>query len=92
MHEFQLVQDGTRALGATRNRHTNMSLEESATVGFKGHCVVRADGFREVDITVDPPRITFDWLGIDHLPLSESVKTKSPGKVKEVCSKDWDIQ
>lgn len=92
MHEFHLVDGGTRALVVTRNRHTNLSLEESATVGYRGHCTVRADGIREVDITVDPPQITFDWLGIDHLPLSESVKTKTPEKIQEVCAKDWDIQ
>ena len=87
MHEFNIVEDGTRALAVTRNRWTNMSLEESKTVGYDGHCVVRADGIREIDITVEPPKITWDWLGIDHIPLKDSVKHKTPEQIKEVCGR-----
>lgn len=90
MHEFNVIENGSRALAATRHRHTELSLETSRTVGFEGRCKVRADGIKEIDITVDPPRILFEWVGIDHIPLSESVKF--PEKTNDKCSGNWDIQ
>lgn len=51
-----------------------------------------ADGFKEVDITVDPPRILFEWIGIENLPLKESVIHRPVEKIKEACEKNWDIQ
>ena len=90
MHEFNVVDNGTRALAVTRNRWTALSIEESRTVGYEGNCIVRADGIKEVDITVDPPKILFEWIGIEHIPLKESMK--NPTKIYDLCSDDWDIQ
>ena len=92
MHEFNVVENGTRALAATRNRFTKLSLEKSRTVGFEGNCSVRADGLKEIDITVDPPRTVFEWIGIDHIPLNDSWPAKHPDSVDKKCSDDWDIQ
>ena len=57
--------------------------------------MVKADGVKEVDITVDPPRILFEWTGIDHLELKDSlikVNNRTTAKMKELCESDWDIQ
>ena len=94
MHEFHVIRDGTRALTITRNRNTSMSLEESRTVGYDGHCMVQADGFKEIDITVDPAQVLFEWTGIDHLDLKDSlikIHNRTTEHIKEVCEKDWDI-
>lgn len=92
MHEFNIVDNGTRVLVTTRDEPVKVSREESLTVGFEGNCTIRADGIKELDITTDPPKILFEWTGIEHIPLIDSVKKES--KPKEDCKRrgGWDIQ
>ena len=67
------------------------------TVGYEGNCGVAADGFMEVDITVDPPRVLFEWIGIEHIPLIETYNNmmkekQNSEKINELCNDNWDIQ
>lgn len=92
MHEFHVIENGKRALTLTRDHWRELSLEESKTVGFEGRCKVMADGIEELDITVDPPRVLFKWVGIEHIPLNHSVQHYKQERVNEECSGNWDIQ
>ena len=73
MHEFNVVAHGSRVLVATKHERMKLSIEMSKSVGFDGRCEVTADGIMELDITGDSPRTVFDWRGLDHMPLSESI-------------------
>ena len=90
MHEFNVVRNGSRALAATNEPHKKLSVEMSKTVGFEGKCEATVDGMKELDITVDPPRILFEWIGIDHMPLKESIIR--PDKIESLCKHNLDIK
>lgn len=89
-HEFNVVDNGTRALVLTAYRHVRLSTEKSATQGFVGNCEVEHNGMMELDITVDPPKVLFEWNGLDHISLDET--TQRPSNITVLCSGEWDIQ
>lgn len=89
MHEFRLVEGGTRAL-VTWKEGMTLSRERSKTMGFDGECKVFAMGLQEFDITVDPPQLLTKWRAIDHMPANESVKR--PDKIDKKCSGRLDIK
>lgn len=90
MHEFKVVDHGRRVLVATKEERYELSVEMSKTIGFDGRCRVTADGFQDIDMSVEPPQVKFEWRGIDHMPLSEAVMR--PEKVDKLCSHNWDIK
>lgn len=90
MHEFNIIDNGRRVLVATKEERYPLSLETSRTIGFDGRCKVTADGFQDIDISVEPPRVMFEWRGIDHMDLEEAVMR--PEKVEKLCSHNWDIK
>jgi hypothetical protein len=89
MHEFRLVEGGTRAL-VTWKEGMKLSVERSKTMGFDGECKVFAMGLQEFDITVDPPKLLTKWRAIDHMPANESVKR--PDKIDKHCRGRLDIK
>lgn len=90
MHEFNVVQNGTRALVFTKETHQKVSTEKSMAVGFNGQCDVMGQGIKELDITVDPPKSVFEWIGTDHIGLDEV--TYTPGSFSNMCTRNWDVQ
>lgn len=70
MHDFNVVEDGTRALVLTKDGAVKMSKERSKVVGFDGQCLVRGDGLKYLDITSLPPKVLMTWqvaLNIAHV-------------------------
>jgi hypothetical protein len=90
MHEFNVVEHGSRVLVATKEEHMKLSTELSKTVGYFGRCEITADGIKEVDLTVDPPRTIFEWRAIDHMPLKESIMR--PHEIERLCTHNLDIK
>ena len=90
MHEFNVVENGTRALVFTKEIKQKVSVEGSKVVGYNGQCEVMGQGIKELDITVDPPKSVFEWTGIDHIGLDEV--TYTPGEVNNMCIHNWDVQ
>lgn len=90
MHEFNVVAHGSRALVATKQEHMKLSVEESKTIGFDGRCEVTADGIMELDLTSDPPQVVFEWRGLDHMPVSESINR--PDQIDKLCTKNLDLK
>lgn len=93
-HDFNVVEDGTRALVLTRDEHTVLSKEKTKVIGFDGECIVRGDGMKYLDITTSPPRTLFAWNASDYLELNENFFRPDRGLLDEYCSgkKMWDIQ
>jgi len=89
MHEFNVLEDGKRVLVFTKEDDKKASIEQSATVEYQGQCSIMDQGFKELDITVDPPRTLFEWIGSEHIALNET--TVREGKVEDFCQHDWDI-
>lgn len=91
MHEFNVFDDGTRALLLTHTEeHT--SKEVSKQVGFDGSCNVKYQGFREVK--VDPSgaqEVIFEWDASHHIGLDEATHRKYDGSVEQQCTRGWDI-
>jgi hypothetical protein len=94
MHDFNVVEDGTRALVLTKDGATYLSREVSAKVGFDGNCLVRGDGFKYLDITTSPAKILMSWNGTNHIGLEETTLGENHDPMDELCSDadKWDIQ
>ena len=94
MHDFNVVQDGTRALVLTKDGAVRLSKEKSRVVGFDGECLVRGDGLKYLDITTLPPRVLMTWNGTDHIGLDETVMHGGSKPIDVLCTDDakWDIQ
>lgn len=69
MHDFQIVDDGTKALYLT-NLRKQISRERSRYYDYDGECEVIFAGIQERDLETD--RVLFEWDSDDHIPLSES--------------------
>jgi hypothetical protein len=52
--------------------------------------IIFRDGMEELDVTVDPPRTVFEWRGIDHMLLNESIMR--PDEIEKLCTKNLDIK
>lgn len=89
MHEFNVVDNGTRALVFTKHDKTRTSQEMAEAVGVHKECSVMGQGVKELDITVDPPRTLFEWWGVDHIGLDET--TVIPNDINNACDHDWDV-
>ena len=94
MHDFNVVEDGTRALVLTKDAATRVSRKKSQVVGFNGRCLVRGDGMKYLDITTSPPKELFSWNGTDHIGLDETVVHIDNNPIEELCTDatKWDIQ
>lgn len=94
MHDFNVVEDGTRALVLTKDGETYLSKEKSATVGFDGECRVRGDGLKYLDITTLPPKILMSWNTTNHIDLDETVMHENHDPINVLCSDadKWDLQ
>ena len=94
MHDFNVVEDGTRALVLTKDSAVKLSREKSKVVGFNGKCLVKGDGLKYLDITTLPPKILVEWNGTDHIGLDETVVHSKSKPIDLLCTDDakWDIQ
>jgi len=81
MHDFNVVENGTRALQMNIHRY-KASAEESAAVGFDGQCKAITSGFKEYDTATW--EVLFEWDGADRIPINESYLQPS-------CKKRWDF-
>ena len=86
MHDFEVVDNGTKALYLTR-RLKETSIENSRRVGFRGHCYVEFTGFEERDLATG--EITFQWNPENKIDLDET--TLRTRRIKNICTGDpWD--
>lgn len=69
MHDFQLVDGGTKALYLT-NIHKRVSREKSLIYDYDGECNVAFVGIEERDIGTDT--LSFTWNSEEHVSLEES--------------------
>lgn len=94
MHDFNVVENGQRALVLTKDAAVTLSKKKSKVVGFDGNCLVRGDGMKYLDITTQPPTTLFFWNGTNHIGLDETQTHVHKTPIEELCSDDkkWDIQ
>lgn len=93
MHEFNVIDNGTRALMLTLEPIFT-PLEVSQVVGFNKPCDAKYQGFREVDLEIPDsvsPKELFHWEGIDHIQLDEPTFKTHDGSIEQMCTKGWDI-
>lgn len=88
MHEFNIVENGSRALTLHRNL-TYASRAQTKELGVHGKCSIAAHFLRESDITGNASRTIFEWHMLDHIPLSES--TNLNDTVDVICKHNWDF-
>ena len=89
MHDFNIVQNGTRALVLTKEIEKSVSRKKAKAVGLN-KCMVHEDGIKYLGIsTPGEPQVLFSWNGTDHIGLDET--TFRPRPIREMCSKHWDI-
>ena len=81
IHDFNVVQNGTRALAMTVENY-RASVAESRTVGFNGQCQVSTTGFDEYDTTTWEK--TFAWSAQKHITINESYTDPE-------CMHSWDF-
>ena len=85
-HEFNFVDNGTRALAI--KSHKQESTEEMAkAIGYDGECLCGFDGFEEYDTTTW--KSVFDWRSFGKVGLDESSFTANP--VEQRCKSGWDF-
>ncbi|KAK3696303.1 hypothetical protein LTR37_018039 [Vermiconidia calcicola] len=88
MHEFHVVDNGTKAL-YFYDKVYNLTAEQSQAIGFtEWNCPIKDNYIRELDVTNDWETV-FDWSLAEHVDLQESSKTANP--VEDRCSKNWDL-
>lgn len=85
-HEFNFVDNGTRALVIENNKVT-CTREESKKVGFDGECIAKFQGFAEMDVTQEGWPFSFQWNSYGHIGLDEATLTDQ--KIENLC-KGWD--
>lgn len=87
MHEFNIVENGTRLL-MMRTKTKQTSTEISSQVGYDGNCNVRFYGFEERDAQTMEP--TFTWLSEGHIPLDDTMMDDRP--MEDFCTDPdgWD--
>lgn len=93
MHDFQIVNDGTKALYLT-NIKKKVSREQSHTFAYDGECEVIFVGIEERDVETD--RITFQWDSQKHIPLRETHAYPVPDgfpqyNVTNMCWNGWGV-
>lgn len=89
MHEFNLIEDGSRALLFFHN-FTQVSKAESATVGFDGRCNVMSHTIEEADTSDwENWKPVFKWNMLDHISVNES--TMGRDQIDQKCSNKYDF-
>ena len=87
MHEFNLIEDGSRALTVTSTEYRS-TVEQALAVGLKsGTCRSLWKGIQELDTVTSEP--VFSWDARDHIGLDET--TYITGPVEKMCKHNWDI-
>ena len=85
-HEFNFVENGTRAL-VIKSHPEKATRNMSMAVGYDGECQCGFDGFEEYDTTTWES--TFDWRSYGKVGLDESTLTGAP--VENRCRNGWDF-
>jgi hypothetical protein len=85
-HEFNFVENGTRAL-VIKAHGEYATKEMSKLVGYDGECHAAFDGFAEFDTKTWKP--TFDFRSYGKIGLDESSLTG--GDINKQCSGQWDF-
>jgi hypothetical protein len=84
MHEFHVVDNGTRALFFFNERR-KLPKEQSRAVGYmNGDCTIDDNAFRELDVA-DNFKPMFSWSAAEHIGLYESSEVGQ--SLQERCSK-----
>ena len=86
MHDFNLVDNGTRAL-ALHNNHKDVPQEKLAFSDYDGDCRARFTGFEVLDTKTW--ELMFTWSPYDHINMGESTKTDR--SIKNMCRNTWDF-
>lgn len=87
MHDFNLKNNGTRAL-ALHNNHQVATKEMMQAVDWHKECLARFTGFEDVD--VKNSRLNFKWNPYGHIEVQETTKFDRP--MKDFCSGGpWDF-
>lgn len=76
-HELSFVDNGTRVI-FLKNEFRRVSKEESQIIGFDGECIIKSDGFQELDVTQDGWPVVLDWKSYGRIPLEESTYVFGP--------------
>jgi hypothetical protein len=91
MHEFNVIENGTRALMLTHTED-GATKEASKKVGFDGLCDAKYAGFREVDVESSGAQdVVFEWDARHHIGLDETTYRKYDGSIEQQCKRGWDI-
>lgn len=89
MHEFNVIESGTRALVINKEM-SKPTVDASHQIGFDGGvCSTTFQGFRELE--ANSSEALFRWSAQDHIGLDES--TYVDGTVEEMCNGEkgnWD--
>ncbi|KAK3710114.1 hypothetical protein LTR37_010545 [Vermiconidia calcicola] len=88
MHEFNLIEDGSRVLQVISTEHES-TVEQAKAIGLGKNetCNSLWKGIQEVDTLTSEP--VFTWDARDHLGLDEV--TYMPGPYERMCQHNWDI-
>lgn len=93
MHEFSVIENGTRALVLV-DHLGKPTLDETREIGYFNNdqlCKTNFDGFREVDL--ETGETIFEWSSKGHISLTEG--TYKEGTIIQMCTGelgyDWDL-
>ena len=87
-HDFQLVENGTRALVMT-TKGKRASREMSHAVGYAGRCSAMWDGFEEYDFATG--KRLKEWTAYGHIGLDESYYHTDQSMEKNCAHGAWDF-
>ena len=86
MHDFQIVDNGTRALYLKKDLKKT-STENSLAVDFDGHCNAEFTGFDEIDLASD--KLLFRWSPEGRIGLDESTIRRPRRQCRKQKPWDW---
>ena len=86
IHDFNVIEDGTRALVVNRETKT-VSKDVLAGLEYNDECRVTYNGFEEYDMATKDS--LFAWSSEKHVGLEESVLSQDDA-LDEKCKKQWD--
>ena len=87
-HDFNIVDNGTRALVMT-TQAKRASRKVSHAVGYKGKCKAAFDGFEEYDLATGER--THDWTSFERIGLDESYYNTDNTIESRCDQKPWDF-
>lgn len=90
MHEFHLIDNGKKVL-ILQHQPSVVSSEESHQLGSNGSCLVKFQGFRELNLQSPNLVPLFEWDAHGHIALDESDYMDGDKNITRMCEEGWDI-